>query len=430
MMKMRFLTGLAAVCTVMLVAMPRASVAATFTVTTVADSGAGSLRQAILDANANPGADAITIGVTGRIELAAPLPPVSEALVISGPGAASLTIDGNGLGSVLVSTASLTISGLTVTGGGGTAFGGGINATVLSMTDVVISGNSTTAFGGGVFVSGQMTIVNSTIAGNHSDAFAGGLFIQTGPGTVSNTTISGNTSDSFAGGVYLQGGSGATFVNVTLSGNSANLGGGMYVQAAPTTIVNSTFTGNQGSGASIRSQTASVIVSLLNTVLANTTTANCDGTFTSLGNNLDDDGSCGLNASGDRNNVDPLLGPLANNGGPTATHALLPGSPAIDHANNTGCPSTDQRGVFRPQDGNGDQLAVCDIGAFEVQLPQERAVRPNVGGAIGAIAAAASQSAARNRAAVAAAAPQPAVVPPSTGTGIITPPNTGDGGLR
>ena len=88
-------------------------------------------------------------------------------------------------------------------------------------------------------------------------------------------------------------------------------------------------------------------------------------TFTSEGNNLvgDTTGATGFVAS-DLLNVDPLLGRLQNNGGPTNTRALLPGSPAVDAGNNTACPFTDQRGVLR-KDGDKDGTVVCDIGAFE-----------------------------------------------------------------
>ncbi len=100
-----------------------------------------------------------------------------------------------------------------------------------------------------------------------------------------------------------------------------------------------------------------------NTIVAANQGKNCDliAPLTSLGNNLSSDTTCAaaLTAAGDRNNVAPVLGPLRNNGGPTLTHALLWGSPAIDGGSNAGCPATDQRGVARPQRGT------CDIGALE-----------------------------------------------------------------
>ena len=96
------------------------------------------------------------------------------------------------------------------------------------------------------------------------------------------------------------------------------------------------------------------------------------GVFVSGGHNLIGvvNGSSGFGAPGDLlgtvgNPLDPMLAPLANNGGRTQTHALLPGSPAIDHGDNAGAPATDQRGVARPRDGDGNGSKVVDIGAFE-----------------------------------------------------------------
>src|SRR6266567_5540427 len=88
---------------------------------------------------------------------------------------------------------------------------------------------------------------------------------------------------------------------------------------------------------------------------------------------MSSDGSCGFERSGDLNNTIPMLLPLANNGGPTQTHARLPGSPAID-VGSSDCPppATDQRGVSRPQDVDGFAGAVCDIGAFELEAAKTR----------------------------------------------------------
>jgi uncharacterized repeat protein (TIGR01451 family) len=111
-----------------------------------------------------------------------------------------------------------------------------------------------------------------------------------------------------------------------------------------------------------------------NTIVANNVTqpsgpavSNCAGVLTSQGNNLDNGNTCGFTASGDLQNTDALLGSLADNGGPTRTHALLSGSPAIDAGASVSCPATDQRGVTRPQNGDGNGAALCDMGAYELQ---------------------------------------------------------------
>ncbi len=113
-------------------------------------------------------------------------------------------------------------------------------------------------------------------------------------------------------------------------------------------------------------------MTITNTVIANSLSGgDCitGGLIIDGGHNIDSDGSCGLDpANGSLPNTDPVLGPLQNNGGSTWTHALLGSSPAIDAGDDGQCPATDQRGAPRPVDGNGDGLAVCDIGSFEAAL--------------------------------------------------------------
>jgi hypothetical protein len=152
-------------------------------------------------------------------------------------------------------------------------------------------------------------------------------------------------------------------VNSTISGNTAtNNIGGIRHYANSLSVLNSTIAYNQRGGVS-----ASASLTLKNTIIAYNTGSgwnNCNGSgaVASQGYNLSNDSTCGawFTASGDLNNVDPLLGPLQNNGGSTPTHALPLGSPAVNAGTNAGCPATDQRGVSRPQGGR------CDIGAFEV----------------------------------------------------------------
>jgi hypothetical protein len=115
-------------------------------------------------------------------------------------------------------------------------------------------------------------------------------------------------------------------------------------------------------------------VTVTNTIIANSPGGDCYiGDFGAIidgGYNISSDDTCGFDpANGSMPNTDPMLGPLQDNGGPTWTHALLPGSPAIDAEDDTLCPPTDQRGIIRPQDGDGDSLATCDIGSFELEGP-------------------------------------------------------------
>ena len=159
----------------------------------------------------------------------------------------------------------------------------------------------------------------------------------------SHACISGNSSAD-GGGVWSWGT--LTIQDSTLSGNSANSGGGIYYIYGKLEAIN-TIVANSPSG------------------------GDCNIPISDGGHNISSDDTCGFDpANGSMPNTDPLLGPLQDNGGPTWTQALLWGSPAIDAGENNSCPPTDQRGVLRPLDGNGDGIAMCDIGSFELVAPQ------------------------------------------------------------
>ncbi len=166
--------------------------------------------------------------------------------------------------------------------------------------------------------------------------------------------------------------------NSTLSGNVAwrsglfgfGRGGGIS-NRGKTIVSNSTISGNTAnanSGGGINNYVG-YSVTLQNSIAASNSGSNCLGGVTSNGYNLSSDGTCNFGNSGDLNNHDPMLGPLQNNGGPTQTMALLPGSPASDAGNPSGCTDgqgqllkTDQRGLPRPD--KEDKIG-CDMGAFE-----------------------------------------------------------------
>ena len=353
--------------------------AATFTVNSTADAvdanpgngvcadGTGNctLRAAIMEANAHPGTDTTSFSVTGTISLTSPLPAIAADLTISGPGASALTVAGAGpsTGSVLVINAGVTanISGLTVTGGIGSGAGGGAgggvdNEGTLTLTRMRIVANNAD-YGGGIYNSpgADLALVDSTIDGNTAVSGFGGAIYNVGGGTVvtiTGSTISHNTS--LSGAINAPVGTSVSISNSTISGNTSTATGGVggILGGANVTVTSSTIYGNSGTG-------------VFSCKLKNTIVDSCGsggGIVASLGHNLAASSACFSSPGpGDVFNANFLLGPLQNNGGPTQTHALLPGSPAIDAVPLASCNvSTDQRGVARPQG------LACDIGAYEV----------------------------------------------------------------
>ena len=322
---------------------------AVFNVTNLLDMGAGSLRDAINMANINPGADTIEFDAglsSGSIGLSSDELLISDSVTINGLGANFLTVDAQmnnfrvfniddgDFGNFI----DVFINDLTITGGNSSEGGGIRTSESLTITDSTISGNSAGFRGGGIYsVNGNTTIVNSTISGN-SSSVGGGIYSYRETINITNSTISGNSVGGRGGGIFFYYSLG-NITNSTISDNSANSGGGIYESYGT--------------------------VNLTNTIIANSTGGDCElGFSASIGNNINnliEDGSCNPLLSGD-----PNLGPLQNNGGPTETHELLPGSIAIDAGNNAGAAglTTDQRGPGFDRIVNG----TVDIGAFEVQL--------------------------------------------------------------
>ncbi|MES2776824.1 MAG: choice-of-anchor Q domain-containing protein [Bacteroidota bacterium] len=331
------------------------------------DAGAGSLRQAILNANANPGFDFIDfdISVTGVIILTTGELAITDEVTIVGRGAKVLSVLGANTSRVfhISGGATVTISNLTISDGSTTGNGGGIlvEGSVLNLNNSAVSNNSANA-GAGICILpansiGSATITGCTIAFNDANSggggTGGGIYVgsdMTSCGTlvVINSTISRNYAASGAGiSTFCSGAGSTTLTNTTLCENwgNAGQGGGIYNRAT-VTLINSIVAKSIGGGD---------IVNLVGTTNAQ---------YSLVGDGSGINGTSSNNIAGN-----PQLGLLAYNGGPTMTNALLAGSPAIDKGKAVAGIITDQRGNARPFDnlsvsnapgGNGS-----DIGAFE-----------------------------------------------------------------
>jgi hypothetical protein len=272
------------------------------------------------------------------------------------------TLSGNpGGGIINESFSTLTVANSTLSGNSASEGPGGIdNGGTLTVADSTLSTNSG-ILGGGILNDGTLIVTNSIFSGN--SGHLGGGILNNGPGamaTVSDSLFSGNTTDYSGGGIDNEFGETMTVRNSTLFNNSAPLGGGIENDGT-LTVSDSTLSGNSASNAGGIDNFGTLHAE--NTILAGNTAffgPDLAGGLSSLGHNLigNTDGGSGFAAS-DLLNVNPLLAPLANYGGPTPTLALLPGSPAIDAGDNTAAPPADQRGFARIVHGT------IDIGAFE-----------------------------------------------------------------
>ena len=360
-----------------------------------------SLRQAI-DA-AQPG-DTVALGAnTYSLTLGNDI-EIAKSITLQGSGVSSTTIDGsqnsgdNQRTARILRTdwgATVTIEDLTLTGGDdesdevdncspcdtASLNGGGAlwnDGATVNVSDVAFANNPGGAVGGVLSTSGGTVNLTNVSFTNDQAAIGGALFTHDGTVTGNGVTFEDDaTGCCGAGAVYLLRGT-VTLTNSTVvgSGGASAIGGGIHNGAGTLTLTNDTLSGN------VRGQLmtdTTAITSVENTIIGNgysegdgdciapgrpddVTDASSGPAITNdLGHNIDQDGSCDLDATGDSSNVDPKLAPIADNGGPTRTKALLAGSPALGDPSPSDCPSEDQRGFPRP-DGS------CDIGAFEAVL--------------------------------------------------------------
>ncbi|MGD8441046.1 MAG: choice-of-anchor Q domain-containing protein, partial [Holophagae bacterium] len=255
---------------------------------------------------------------------------------------------------------------------------------------VTITGNTAGERGGGLGACGWTQVVDSTVTQNSAPWGGGAAFV--GQGRIQGSTIADNTATEFGGGGVMNEGW-LTVADSAIHGNAASLGGGVAnLQWANLIVENSTISGNGGGGlfnaqyalagldgctvadnTGMDTEHSGVMnwdsVAVHSTIIADNTPYNCANPVTSYGYNLESSDRCGLDGPADLVDTDPLLGPLADNGGPTWTHALDAGSPAIDAGDPVAFFSTDQRGYLRPVDGDDNGVSSPDVGAVEFVSP-------------------------------------------------------------
>ncbi len=384
------------------------------------DDGEGTLRQAVIDVCPG-GTITFGAAARGTISLTTGPIVINKNLTIAGPGADALKIRifSAGKGVIVAVQVGVTavLSGLTISEGRGGGIG---NAGNLTVRNAVIKNNQSEGFGGGINSSGTLTLVNSVVTGNgevgfgyfNGDSFGGGIYFSGTSLTITDSTVAGNSAD-VGGGIYVTNGGSASMTNSTIGDNTAmgGYGGGLHLNNATATLTNCTVSQNTARGGDFPTG-GGIFVNEASTLTLNNSTiannqlsvgeipslstvgsagvSNGDYVFTGgtvnvrnsliagntlafYGHSVDFAGtltSQGYNFIGNTRrtqitgvttgnivNANPLLGPLADNGGPTKTHALLTGSGAINTGNTATSPTTDQRGAAR--------VGTADIGAFE-----------------------------------------------------------------
>lgn len=241
--------------------------------------------------------------------------------------------------------------------------GGGIymgSPSTLTVETSQISNNAALTKGGGIYNSGSASVSQSSLTGNHTQAVSnGGGIANYGELTITQSTL--NNNESYAGGALNNYYGTSNLTNVTLSGNTVTAyGGGINNYAGTVNLTNVTLFGN--TGGILNQNNANTHLNLKNVVVANSQTQNnCDfgKAPDTSDHNLSSDASCNFLPGGGGDSLKLKLGALDTNGGNTATHRLLPGSPAIDKGVFVNSILTDQRSITRPRG------SAFDVGAVE-----------------------------------------------------------------
>jgi CSLREA domain-containing protein len=363
------------------------------------------LRAAIQEANATAGSDRILLpGGTFTLTLAGPGEDdcatgdldIYDSLELVGIGSDRTTIDAGGLDRVLhlhnnigaSQPPTMTISGMTLTGGTATTAdgyrGGGVFAEGLSQAsfdDVRIIGNAANQGGGLHVVGGMLMLERSSILDNQlvdigiTNLHGSGIYISSATVGAWAVTVAGNSGAlSASGSVHVHGSTWATFTDSTFANDASARGVRSYNTNLE--LIRCTITGNAYSGLSYGSYDGTNYLTLAGTILAGNGGLGLSGCYISSGivthaYNIETGDTCGFSAAnGDLINTDPILGPLADNGGLTQSRLPQTGSPAIDliPASSAYCGGHDQRGTLRPTDDDSNGQAACEAGSVEIGL--------------------------------------------------------------
>lgn len=350
--------------------------------------GACSLRAAVQEANALAGDDTVVVPA-GTYTLTIAQISVGQGTSINGAGPdvtiVEMPVGAGSIGRVFRTIGTVTIAGMTIRNGDATKYpvvnetacltdGGGVvvDGGTLTLSNVVLTQNRGT-YASAVCVTGALVMDRVRLLNNMSilpESGALKIGTQTSLSTATLDQVEFRlNSDPFGNtdfGLIARSGSQVQIARSVFDGQRAFLMEGSQLSLTNVTMENGNVFGSGTvslTNSTLRGGTVSVPLQAVNTVLLGT----CTGTVTSLGKNVIT-ANCATGNATDLTTVpgDPKFGALAQNGGFTKSIALLAGNVAIDAANPASCPATDQRNTARPQDGNKDTVAVCDIGAFEV----------------------------------------------------------------